>query len=662
MSAQFPQLSSPFTIGKTTIKNRFAVAPMDPGFDVAPDGSFTQMGIDYYVRRAAGGFGLIYTGGMGIDTDFEKFAPSVLDNPAAFVRTGQEINARIAAYGTKMFVQLAFGLGRNAGLSAPSELTIMWDPSRKTRALTAEDIETKMANFVEAAKLVQQAGFAGIDVHAIHWGHLLDEFALSIMNHRTDEYGGSLENRLRIPRELRRRIAEACGPDFPVTIRLGLRTGIKGLGQASYSLDESEEAGRTLAEAVEIAKLLESYGYDGLSVDTGTLDSYYWACPPSYIERGYMVELAAAVKAAGVKIPVICGSRMNDVSIAEAAIAEGRLDVIALGRPSIADPDLPRKVVAGTPEAIRPCIGCNQACIHRYGQIGVVNCAVNPLMGRPESYAPQRALAPRTVAVVGGGVAGMEAARTAALRGHRVVLFEKSDVLGGNLRTAGFHSFKREVSELNDWYQRELLQAGVEVRLGEEATPQKVAELGATAVVVAAGSVPVMPRSIPGIDAPKAMSCNEALTEAGHAKVGQRVVVVGGGLVGCEMALDYCRDGRKVTIVEALPDILSAGPSVPSMNASYLRDGFAYHGAQILTSTRLAAITDEGAVVEDAETGEKRTLEADTVVLALGFHPAPLDASGYQAPGVDVYQIGDGRQVGNIMSAIWEAYEVARSL
>ena len=207
MSAQFPQLSSPFTIGKTTIKNRFAVAPMDPGFDVATDGSFTQMGIDYYVRRAQGGFGLIYTGGMGIDTSFEKFAPSVLDNPAAFVRTGQEINARIAAFGTKMFVQLAFGLGRNAGLSAPSELTIMWDPSRKTRALTAEDIETKMTNFVEAAKLVQQAGFAGIDVHAIHWGHLLDEFALAIMNHRTDEYGGSLENRLRIPRELRSRIA-----------------------------------------------------------------------------------------------------------------------------------------------------------------------------------------------------------------------------------------------------------------------------------------------------------------------------------------------------------------------------------------------------------------------------------------------------------------------
>ena len=309
----YPQLSSSFAIGKTTIKNRFAVAPMDPGFDVAPDGSFTQMGIDYYVRRAQGGFGLIYTGGMGIDTDFEKFAPSVLDNPAAFVRTGQEINARIAAYGTKMFVQLAFGLGRNAGLSAPSELTIMWDPSRKTRALTVEDIETKMANFVEAAKLVQQAGFAGIDVHAIHWGHLLDEFALEIMNHRTDEYGGSLENRLRIPRELRRRIAEACGPGFPVTIRLGLRTGIKGLGQASYSLDEAEEAGRTLAEAVEIAKLLESYGYDGLSVDTGTLDSYYWACPPSYIERGYMVDLAAAIHEAGVRIPVICGSRMNDV-------------------------------------------------------------------------------------------------------------------------------------------------------------------------------------------------------------------------------------------------------------------------------------------------------------------------------------------------------------
>ncbi len=661
MTKTYPQLSSAFSIGKTTIKNRFAVAPMDPGFDVASDGSFTQMGIDYYVRRAQGGFGLIYTGGMGIDTDFEKFAPSILDNPAAFIRTGQEINARIAAYGTKMFVQVAFGLGRNAGLSAPSELTILWDPSRKTRALTVEDIEAKMVNFAEAAKLVQQAGFAGIDVHAIHWGHLLDEFAMSLMNQRTDEYGGSLENRLRIPRELRRRIAEACGPDFPVTIRLGLRTGLKGLCQASYSLDEPD-AGRTLEEAVEIAKLLEGYGYDGLSVDTGTLDSYYWACPPSYIERGYMVELAQAIHEAGVEIPVICGSRMNDVDIAERAIADGKIDAIALGRPSIADPDLPRKVVAGTPEAIRPCIGCNQACIHRYGQIGVVNCAVNPLMGRPESYAPQRALASRKVAVVGGGVAGMEAARTAAMRGHDVTLFEKSDVLGGNLLTAGFHSFKREVSELNAWYQRELEQAGVDVRMGEEATPEKVAELGADAVVVAAGSVPVIPRAILGIDHARAMSCNEALTEAGHAKVGQRVVVVGGGLVGCEIALDYCRDGREVTIVEALPDILSAGPSVPSMNANYLRDGFAYHGATVLTNTRLAAITDEGAEVLDAATGEKRTLVADTVVLTLGFRPAASHASDFAAPGVDVYEIGDGRQVGNIMTAIWEAYEVARGI
>ena len=153
MSKSYPNLTSPLSIGKVTIKNRFAVAPMDPGFDVASDGSFTQDGIDYYVRRAQGGFGLIYTGGMGIDTDFEKFAPSVLDNPAAFVRTGQEINARIAAYGAKMFVQLAFGLGRNAGLSAPSELAIMWDPSRKTRALTAEEIGTKMDNFVEAASV-----------------------------------------------------------------------------------------------------------------------------------------------------------------------------------------------------------------------------------------------------------------------------------------------------------------------------------------------------------------------------------------------------------------------------------------------------------------------------------------------------------------------------
>jgi 2-enoate reductase len=316
----------------------------------------------------------------------------------------------------------------------------------------------------------------------------------------------------------------------------------------------------------------------------------------------------------------------------------------------------------GEVESIRPCIACNQGCLLRLFEGLPAGCAVNPEIGRDPSYRTTPALVRKRVVVVGGGVAGMEVARTATLRGHNVTLLERGDRLGGHLLSGGSHEFKVEVRELNAWYQRELQMSGVDVRMGEEATPDKVAELGADVVVVAAGSVPVMPRSISGIDHPKAMSCNEALTTAGHARVGQHVVVVGGGLVGCEMALDYCRDGRKVTIVEALPDILSAGPSVPSMNANYLRDGFAYHGATILTSTRLSAITDEGAVVEDASTGEKRTLEADTVVLALGFRPAASHANAYAAPGVDVFEIGDGRQVGNIMTAIWEAYEVARGL
>jgi len=253
----YPNLSKPIAIGNVTIKNRMFMAPMDTGFGNTPNNNFTPEGVEYFVRRARGGFGLLFSGGTNVDGPVDG-VPCILDDPAGFVSVGRRLNERLRAYGCKMFIQLTWNIGRNAGLKSPSELPAWQNPSVTTQALTVEEIHTKVREMGEAAKLVKDAGYAGIDIHALHWGHLIDSFALACMNHRDDEYGGSLENRLRICKEIREAIAETCGWDFPVSMRIALKSYMKAFDQASF--DGSEEIGRTLEEAIEICKLLESYG------------------------------------------------------------------------------------------------------------------------------------------------------------------------------------------------------------------------------------------------------------------------------------------------------------------------------------------------------------------------------------------------------------------
>ena len=279
-------------------------------------------------------------------------------------------------------------------------------------------------------------------------------------------------------------------------------------------------------------------------------------------------------------------------------------------------------------------------------------------MGRGITYRATPALVKKNIVIVGGGVAGMEAARTCALRGHKVTLFEKSDKLGGNLIPAGKHEFKKEVKRLNTWYQAELASLPVEIRMQEEATPEKIQALNADAVILAVGSNAVIPK-IPGVDKEKCMSCSEALADQKPA--GDKVVIVGGGLVGCEMALEYLQEGKKVTIVEALDHILSAGAPVPLQDVQMLKDAFEYYHAEILEGHRIVEVNDQGAVVEDKE-GKRETVEADTVIMSVGFRPLPSMKDALEDMDVDVYQIGDGRQVGSIMTAVWEAYEVAHSI
>ena len=628
------------------------MAPMDTGFGSTEWGGFTREGIEYFVRRAEGGFGLLFSGGTNGDCVVDG-CDGILNHPDEFIAQGKELNARIAEYGCKMFIQLSMNVGRNGGLKTPSPLPTLGDPNVITKELTKDEIHTKVSEMGKAAKLSKEAGFAGVDIYAMHWGHLLDSFALAFMNHREDEYGGILENRIRVVKEIVEAIKRECGPDFPVTMRLALKSYMKGFNKASF--DGAEEVGRTPEEAIEIGKLLESYGYDGLSVDAGTLDAFYYAMPPSYIPQGFMLDMASRLKQS-VNIPVLCGGRMADPGMNENAIAEGKIDAVVIGRQAIADPDYGNKVTVGKPEEIRTCIGCNQGCIWGYFTSGKVGCAVNPEVGYEGVKKITKADTAKKVIIVGGGIAGMEAARVLKLRGHDVTLYEKSNVLGGNLIPAGSHDFKVEISSLTEYYRNQMKLLNVDIRLNTEVNADKLKNLNADAVILATGSVPVMPRSIDGIE--KAVSGADALLE--RKPVGNNVVIVGGGLVGCEIAYGYAKEGKKVTIVEALDQILNLN-NVPGMNKAMLLDAFEFYGTQIYTGTKLKSVQDDGALVEFPDGTEKK-LDADTVILSIGYRPLPSMKESLAESGFEVYEIGDGHKVGNVMSCFAEAYETAMNI
>lgn len=662
----FEHTLSPWKIGNVEIKNRMCVSPMGSGEvleTVGYGGAFTDRGIRYYEERARGGFGAIFLPAFMPDNKADAHDPltAMLNYPDYFRKQGLLLNERMSYFGTKTFQQLSLGLGRDDGFLAASPTPQFFNPDEPNPFLTTEQIKQKVESVVQAAKLCKDSGFTGVEVHAIHWGYLMDELAMPLMNWRTDEYGGSLENRIRTAKECVEGIKQVCGSDFPVTMRLGLKTYIRGFNQPS--LDGDEEAGRTLEESLEIAKLLEQYGYDALNVDTGTYDSFYYACPPQYMPFGHVIPLAEECKRV-VDIPVICGSRMNRPEMAEKAIAEGKIDAYVIGRATLADPQYAKKIEMGRPEKIRPCIGCTVGCIGKVMNGEAVNCAVNPAARNELNYNISRSLEPKKAAVVGGGVAGMEAARTLKLRGFDVTIYEKTDKLGGNLLPAGAHAFKIELYQLVDWYKQELETLGVPVVYHCEMTAEKLKnEIKPDVALLAVGSVPVMPESIRGIDHPKCDSCVAALRD--HKELGNKIVVAGAGLVGCEFAIDKAMEGFDVTIVEAASDILSAGATGTSttiMVAQMIPDLMEKYNVKLITDHRIVEVNDEGAVIEPAAGGKQITVPADNVVLSIGMRAVPNFADELKGSGIEAFVIGDAHMPGNVYSSVQSAYAVAKNL
>ena len=656
---------APYQIGNMELKNRFAMAPMGPLGLGDEQGGFNQRGIDYYTARARGGVGLIFTGVTFVDNEVEEHGmpncPSPTFNSVQFIRTARELTERVHAYNAKIVLQMSGGFGRvtiptNLGEYppvAPSPIQHRW-LDKTCRELTVEEIRTIVKQFGKGAYNAKRAGFDGVQIHAVHEGYLIDQFALSLFNHRTDQYGGSLENRLRFAREIVEEIKTCCGAQFPVILRYSPKSFIKDLREGALPGEDFVEKGRDLDEGVEAAKLLVSYGYDALDVDVGSYDSWWWSHPPMYQEKGLYMPYAKLMKET-VSVPIICAGRMDDPERAERALRDGVCDLISLGRPLLADPDYVNKLRVGRKQCIRPCISCQEGCMGRIQEYSLINCAVNPQAGRERVTEYRPVLRAKRVLVVGGGVAGCEAARVLAERGHRPELYEQSGRLGGNLNAAGVPDFKEDDRALIAWYEQELKRLMVPVYFHTKVESELVKKGGYDAVILATGSVPKH-LALDG-EAPVVTASDVLL---GEEDCGEQVIVVGGGLVGCETALWLAQNGKKVTIVEAMDKLMAVNKPLCHANSEMLERLIPFHKVEILTSARVLGYKDGRLEVSTPEKVEQ--IPCDTVISAIGFSQEDSLYRQLSREVAELYLLGDARRVSNIMYAVWDAFEVANHI
>lgn len=641
------KLFEPASIGRLSLKNRIIMAPMGNRLDEL-DGRLSQRGIDYFVARARGGTGLIMTGGFSVARNCDGPIMS-LDYPMIdhrmYVTRLNELALAIHDYGARVSIQLLVAGGRTArpgvyggSNAAPSAMPCFWNRSVTTREITIDEIKRLLQAFQLAAEIARDAGIDSISLHG-HKGAFFDQFMTSLWNRRADDYGGSLDNRVRLAVEVLDAIQRGAGTDFPVIYRYGLTHYLDG--------------GRDIEEGLEIARRLEAAGFDALLIDAGCEETVQWIHPPTTMPPGCMVNLAARVKQV-VRIPVIAVGKLGYPELAERVLQEGKADFIALGRPLLADPEWPNKVKGGCVEDIRPCIGDNEGCEARLANRLYLSCTVNPSTGMEKEFALEPAEEMRTVLVIGGGPAGMEAARVAALRGHKVTLWEKANALGGNLITASTPDFKQDYRRLVEYLIAQLRKGGVRVELGKEGTPELILEMQPDIVFVATGGTPIIP-AIPGVDRANVLTAVDVLH--GKQMVGKLVVVIGGGVAGSEAALYLAQGGKQVTVVEIL-DTVAQG-IYHRDNRIHLLELLSQAKVKILTQTSVLEIAEGGVRVVDRD-GVTTTLPAETVVLAVGFRPNDELCKALATKLPEVHCVGDCLAPRKVIDAIWEAFRTAR--
>ena len=650
-------------IGRVQIKNRFALSPLSVT-DITPQWTDSSTAIDYYEERARGGVGLIFTGCHSADNKIEahsSHAACILENPAATKLTIAEMARKIHAFGAKLFVQISIGFGRNGRPNpdpkynvAPSPTSNYWAPHIPHRELTTEEVYSLIDSFGKAAKVVMDAGADGIEVHSMHGGYLLDCFMMQGYNQRTDEFGGDLRGRATIAVKLREEVAKTCGPNFPVSMRFGVKTFIRGHRKSCLPGYEFEELGRDTEESLELVKILDEAGYDCFNVDCGSYDGDIWGKPPSYMPKGLYLPYSEKVKKVTNK-PVFVSGRMGFPDIALDAVVSGKTDGISMARPLLADPEFVNKLKRGDIEDIRTCLSCNDGCLARVGEgMQRGGCAINPCANRERETRLMPALKKRRILVIGGGPAGMEAARVAALRGHEVQLIERLDVLGGRFRYASIPSFKQEGNRLIAWYARQLEKLGVTVYLNSEFTPDDPRATWADVIITAIGSNELIPR-LPGVE--KATFAVPVLLE--DVPIDKECTIIGAGLVGCELAIHLAMNNKKVRLIEMAPRLIPTNrPAGQVMQA--IEEYIERLDVDVHLNTRLMEVRDDGVLVSEA--GEEKFYPTQQTILAMGFRPNSSLFDVLYPKYNEVYNLGDSRNPKNIMQGIEEAYELCSHL
>ena len=688
MDQKYDALFTPWKIGNVEIKNRIVMCPMGGtslfGWFELGGCHFDKEAAKLFLERANNNVGLIIPGIAPLrDTFWGKW---LWQNPKMFEEL-KEFMDEIHKTGAKLFIQLTAGMGRSWAitelvaplhknkftralvkpildtsheLASPSPQPSRWAHDIICPEMTVEQIHEIIEAFAKTAKLCRDAGVDGVEVHAVHEGYLLDQFAIEYFNKRTDEYGGSFENRYRFAVDVVKAIKESCGEDFPVSLRYSVESKMKDFCYGAMPGEDYTEIGRAMPESEKAAKYLQDAGYDMLNADNGTYDSWYWAHPPMYMPQNCNLDDVAHIKEF-VDIPVVCAGRMEP-DVGAKAVAEGKIDGVGVARQFLVDPEWITKIIEDRIEDIKPCICCHAGCFnfssskgHANTQdlkdtMGLSRCALNPKTMQSKKYKIEPAKKSKKIAVIGGGIGGMETAIVCAKRGHKVDLYEKSDKLGGVFIAAAAPSYKEKDRDLIAWYNREVQKYdSITIHMNTEV--KDIASLGADEVVVATGSV-ANRIPIPGVE--NAVQAVDFLLD--NSIVGDNVTIIGGGLTGCEIAYELYLQGKHPTIVEMQDDLITT-PGVALANTSFLRDFFKTNKVPVYLETKTTEITDSSVTVMTKD-GETKTIPADSVILSVGYKPAPI----VEKAGKHVHIVGDASKVGNLRTVIWQAWDVAMKL
>ena len=682
MDNKYKPLFTSWKINNLEIKNRIVMTSMG-GTNLLgwmEINHFDKAGAELIMQVAKNNVGLILPGCQPV---YNPMFGQWLYKKDGMYKELKEFMKEFHKTGARLFIQLTAGFGRSFTISsmmemlytnpvlnavskpfmnldkitaAPSPSPNRWSDKVPSREMTVAEIEEFIKAFALTAKKLKEADVDGVEIHAVHEGYLLDQFTLKYVNKRTDEYGGSLENRYRFACEIVKAIKKECGNDFPVSLRYSVESKTKGFRKGALPGEEYVEAGRDMAESIEAVKLLKEAGYDMLNCDNGTYDAWYWAHPPVYMPENCNLQDVEELRK-HTDLPVVCAGRLNPDTAAE-EIKEGRLDGAGFARSFLADPEWVTKLMNDRKDDIRPCILCHNGCFNMCHYKGVPNdqslldslhlarCAVNAETMQTSKHYIKKTDKPKKVVIVGGGIAGMEAARVLKLRGHNPVIYEASDKLGGTLIPASSESYKGKLRELLEWYRKQMKDLKIEINLNSKI--ENISEFGDMPVIVATGSKP-RKLNIPGFD--KTIEACEYLN--GKA-ADDNIAVIGGGLTGCEIAYELALQGKKVSIVEMKDDLI-AQTGVCLANSSYLREWFELHKVPVYLNTALKEVKDDSIIC--INNNKEIEIKCDSVISSAGYIPDPLSPKKK-----NVYLIGDCDKVGNLRTVIWKAYECAMKI